>query len=164
LALAAPPGADGLALVPYFNGERTPNRPDATGHLAGIRGDVGRETLARAAFEGVVCGLLDGLDALTRVAPSAMTRTSIVLLGGGARSRAYQQIVADLAGLPVTVPDAEEQVALGAAVQAAAVLHDCAPDAVSNAWGLGHGAAVEPHDGIDRDAIRARYAAVASRA
>ena len=64
LALRAPAGADGVVVVPYLDGERTPNRPDATGSVAGIRTDTGREDLARAAFEGVVCGLLDGLDAL----------------------------------------------------------------------------------------------------
>ena len=64
LALAAPSGSGGLVLVPYLAGERTPNRPDATGTLQGIRPDVTRELLARAAFEGVVCSLLEGLDAL----------------------------------------------------------------------------------------------------
>ena len=64
LALAAPSGSGGLVLVPYLAGERTPNRPDATGTLQGIRSDVSRELLARAAFEGVVCSLLEGLDAL----------------------------------------------------------------------------------------------------
>ncbi len=58
LASAAPPGAGGLVLVPHFDGERTPNRPDAAGHLTGIRSDVSREQFARAAYEGVVCNLL----------------------------------------------------------------------------------------------------------
>ena len=69
LALAAPPGAGGLTLLPYLDGERTPDRPAATGVLAGLRSDVTREQLARAAVEGVVCGLLDGLDALAAFAP-----------------------------------------------------------------------------------------------
>ena len=67
LALTAPPGAGGLTLLPYLDGERTPDRPEATGVLAGMRSDVSREQLARAAVEGVVCGLLDGLDALGSV-------------------------------------------------------------------------------------------------
>ncbi len=67
LALAA--GAGGPVLLPYFDGERTPNRPDATGLLGGLRSDVGREQFARAAVEGVACGLLDALDSLRRHAP-----------------------------------------------------------------------------------------------
>ncbi len=59
LALSAPSGAAGLTLLPYFDGERTPNLPAATGVLAGLRSDVSREQLARAAVEGVVCGMLD---------------------------------------------------------------------------------------------------------
>ncbi len=69
LALAAPAGAGGLTLLPYFDGERTPNLPKSTGLLAGVRSDVSREQLARAAVEGVVCGLLDALDALGAQAP-----------------------------------------------------------------------------------------------
>ncbi len=64
LALDAPAGAGGVAVLPWFDGERTPNRPDATGMITGLRSDVTREQIARAAFEGVVCGLLDGIDAL----------------------------------------------------------------------------------------------------
>ena len=91
----------GLVLLPYFDGERTPDRPDATGVLAGIRSDVTREQLARAAVEGVVCGLLDGLDALAAFAPAD---GRLILLGGGAHSRAYRQVLADLSGRAVLVP------------------------------------------------------------
>jgi xylulokinase len=83
LALAAPSGANGLVLVPYLAGERTPNRPDASGELSGLRGDTTREDLARAAFEGVVCGLLDGLDALDD-APENAHDQRLFLVGGGA--------------------------------------------------------------------------------
>ncbi len=159
LALQSPPGADGVTLVPYFDGERTPNRPDATGTLAGLRSDVTREQVARAAIEGVVCGLLDGLDALQAAGVGAPGR--LVLVGGGARSRAFRQVVADCSGRPVTVPHATEHVAAGACVQAAAVLHGRAPEAVAAAWQLGAGDVVEPVPDADRDAIRARYRAVA---
>ena len=66
LALECAPGAGGVVLLPYFDGERTPNLPDATGILAGLRSDTEPAQLARAAYEGVVCGLLDALDALRR--------------------------------------------------------------------------------------------------
>lgn len=161
LALAAPPGAGGLTLLPYLDGERTPDRPDATGVLAGLRSDVGREQLARAAVEGVVCGLLDALDALAAVAP---TGGRTILVGGGARSRAYRQVLADLSGRPVLVPRGDEQVAAGACVQAAAVASRTRPAEIADAWGLGAGDVVEPGAGAAaaRD-VRAGYAALRAR-
>jgi xylulokinase len=109
VALQAAPGAGGVVLLPYLNGERTPNRPHATGVVAGLRSDVSREQLARAAVEGVVCGLLDGLDALVNLGVDTTGR--LLLIGGGAQSTAYRHVVATLAARDVT----------GAAVQAAAV-------------------------------------------
>jgi len=138
LALAAPSGCDGLVLVPYLVGERTPNRPNATGTLEGIRSDVSRELLARAAFEGVVCSLLEGLDAIEAAGvPTRIGR--LVLVGGGARSSAYRQILATLAGRPVTVPNDNEVVSAGAAVQAAVLATGSDPREVAEAWGLREG-------------------------
>ena len=158
LALAAEPGARGTTLVPYFDGERTPNRPDATGTIAGLRSDVTREEIARAAYEGVVCGLLDGLDALH--AAGVATPARLFLVGGGAQSAAYRRVLADLSGRVVTVPDAGEYVATGACVQAAAALHGRQPHDVAQQWGLGAGVEIEPA-AIDRDEIRVRYDAAA---
>jgi xylulokinase len=157
LALTAPPGAGGLTLVPYFDGERTPNRPDATGSLSGLRSDVSRQQLARASFEGVVCSLLDAVDALA--AASVPLDGRLFLVGGGARSSAYQRIFADLAGRTLTVPDAEEAVATGACVQAAAALTGDGFGNVADRWGLGQGHQVDPDRPVDRAAIRANYAA-----
>jgi xylulokinase len=120
LALSAPPGAEGVVLVPYFEGERTPNRPDATGQLAGLRlHNTTPANLARAAVEGMLCGLADGLDAL-RDQGVAVDR--VLLIGGGARSRAVQAVAPSLLDAPVLVPPAGEYVAGGAARQAAWVL------------------------------------------
>ena len=154
LALEVPAGAGGLVLVPHLDGERTPNRPGATGTLTGLRADVTPGQLARAAVEGVVCNLLAGADALG----TATTRGSVFLVGGAARSPAYRRVVADLTGRVVRVPTEQELVAAGAAVQAAAVHcgHDFAQ--VAEAWGLGRGETVEPDDSIDRASIRAAYA------
>ena len=159
LALAAPAGAGGVVLVPYLDGERTPNRPTATGSLVGLRSDADRSQVARAAVEGVVCGLLDGLDALTRV--GAVTQGGrLVLVGGGARSAAYRQVLADLAQRPVVVPEEAEHVAVGACVQAAAVIEGVPPEAVADRWGLGRGPEVDPAIGADQAAaVRAAYAA-----
>jgi len=157
LALQARPGAGGVVVVPYFDGERTPNRPDATGEVRGLRTSTTRVDLARAAIEGVVCGLLDGLDAL--VTAGVRADGDIVLVGGGARSKAYQRVVADLSGRAVVVPDAAEHVAAGACVQAAAVLHQRDPADVAREWDLGRGVAVEPDLAVDPAAVRAAYAA-----
>jgi xylulokinase len=138
LALAAPPGAGGVTLEPHFAGERTPNLPDATGVLGGLRSDVSRQQVARAAFEGVITNLLAGAE---RLPP---TGGRLVLVGGGARSTAYRQVLADLTGRAVVVPDAEELVALGAALQAAAVLTGRSPDEVAAAWSIGAGTTTEP--------------------
>jgi xylulokinase len=160
LALGEPAGAGEVVVVPYFDGERTPNLPDATGSVIGMRSDVTREQLARAAFEGVVCGLLDGLDALLAagVAPAAR----LALVGGGARSAAYRHILADLVQLPVAVFGHEaEHVAAGACVQAAMALHQTSADEVVEAWGLHRDATiVDPQLAPERAAeVRARYAA-----
>jgi xylulokinase len=158
LALAAAPGAGGLTLLPYLDGERTPDRPTATGVLAGMRSDVGREQLARAAVEGVACGLLDGLDALAAFAPGA---GQLILVGGGGRSRAYRRVLADLSGREVIIPRSGEQVSSGACVQAAAVLTGTDPADVADAWDLRAGDVVEPGPGAAAAAdVRAAYAAL----
>jgi xylulokinase len=157
IALESEPGAGGAVVVPYFDGERTPNRPDARGRIEGLRSDVTREQLARAAFEGVVCGLLDALDALDEAGVDAGGR--IVLVGGGARSRAYQRVLADVSGRPVHVPKAVEHVAAGACVQAASALHGRPPGDVAAAWSLGAATQIDPDITVERDAIRAANAA-----
>jgi len=151
LALAAPSGAGGLTLLPYFDGERTPDLPTATGWLSGIRSDVSREQLARAAVEGVACSLLDALDAVRAVAAV----DSVVLVGGGSRSQAYRDIVAGLCDLPVSVADAEEAVATGACVQAAAVALGLSHADIALRWGLGESAAV--HAAVADPDVRSRY-------
>lgn len=120
LALDAPPGADGLTLVPYLEGERTPNKPLATGALHGLTLHSSTPAhVARAAVEGLLCGLADGIDAL-RAQGAAVERA--VLIGGGARSAALRRLAPSLLDVPVVVPDPGEYVADGAARQAAWVL------------------------------------------
>jgi xylulokinase len=157
LVLEAPAGAGGLVLVPYLDGERTPNLPDATGLLTGLRTDVTPAQLARAAVEGVVCNLLAGADCLG----AETTAGTVFLVGGAARSAAYRRVVADLTGRAVRVPADEELVAGGAAVQAAAIHRGCDFAEVAEDWGLGRGDTVEPDDTIDRAAVRGAYAAAA---
>jgi xylulokinase len=117
LALTAAPGSDGLVLVPYLQGERTPNRPNASGALHGLRvSNATPANLARAAVEGLLCALADGLAHLTA---HGVVARRILLTGGGARSAAVQRIAPQVFGLPVLTPAPAEYVALGAARQAA---------------------------------------------
>ena len=120
LALQAQPGAGGLTLLPYFEGERTPNLPDATASLSGMTlASTTRENLARAAVEGMLRGLGAGLDALRAL---GIPLGRALLIGGGAQSEAVRRIAPEVLGLSVEVPEPGEYVALGAARQAAALV------------------------------------------
>lgn len=117
LALQAEPGCDGLVLQPWFEGERTPNLPGATATLFGMTlGSTTRAGLARAAFEGLLCGLADGVEAVQR---TGVEVNRILAIGGAARARALPVIAAQVFSSPVELPAPGEYVALGAAVQAA---------------------------------------------
>ncbi|MEY9906183.1 xylulokinase [Catenulispora sp. MAP12-49] len=130
LALSAPAGADGLTLIPYLEGERTPNRPDATGTLHGLRLTNSTPAhLARAYIEGMLCGLADGLDALTA---AGVPVERILLVGGAARSEAVRAMAPAVLGRTVLVPRAADYVADGAAMQAAWALSGAA---APPAWG-----------------------------
>jgi xylulokinase len=118
---------EGLVLLPFLDGERTPALPDATGLLHGLtRHNATPAHLVRASVEGMLCGLA---DAVAPLRASGVTPRRIVLVGGAARSAAVQRIAAGLFALPVAVPEPAEYVALGAARQAAWVLSqdDAAP-------------------------------------
>jgi xylulokinase len=117
LALSAPPGSQGLVVVPYLEGERTPNRPNATGAVHGLRvGNATPANLARAAVEGLLCALTDGIAHLTSY---GIAVRRVLLVGGGARSHALRVIAPEVFGVPVVAPRPAEYVALGAARQAA---------------------------------------------
>ncbi|TCL75404.1 MULTISPECIES: FGGY family carbohydrate kinase [unclassified Curtobacterium] len=125
LALQAPAGADGLVLVPYFVGERTPNRPDATASLLGMTpGTTDRPHLARAAVEGMLCALADGLAA---VEGTGVTVSRLLLIGGAARNEAVRTVAAQVFGRDVLIPEPGEYVASGAARQAAWALTGALP-------------------------------------
>lgn len=114
---SAPPGADGLALLPYFDGERTPNLPHGTGVLAGLnRTSLTPGGLARAAMEGVTLNMNYGLRRLGSLGTKAR---EIRVTGGGARSAVWRQLMADIFGVPVVAMVEDEGAALGGALQAA---------------------------------------------
>jgi xylulokinase len=112
---STPPGADDLVFLPFLNGERTPDLPNAQGSLHGISAtNFTPQHLIRAAVEGVSFGILAGLD-LVLAGRSAQV---IQVIGGGARSRAWRQLLADATGAIIQVPCEEEAGCLGAAMQA----------------------------------------------
>ena len=117
LALASEPGARGVTLLPYLDGERTPNRPHARATLTGMSSSTTREDVARAYVEALLCSLADGITSLEDRTGTAARR--ITLIGGGARSRAVQQLAPAIFGREVTIAPDGEFVALGAARQAA---------------------------------------------
>lgn len=124
LALGADPGADGLVMIPYLEGERTPNRPFATGALHGLRlSSWTAPNLARAAFEGMLCGLAAGLDALIA---NDVPVERVILIGGASRSLAVRTIAPGIFSRPVVVPEPAQHVAIGAARQAAWILSEAA--------------------------------------
>ncbi|MBM7046958.1 MULTISPECIES: xylulokinase [Rhizobium] len=149
LALATEPGARGVVLVPYLDGERTPDLPNATGVLAGIRSDVEPGQIARAAIEGVICGLLEGGDLLA--SQGLETGGRLIVTGGASRSRAYRQILADLTGKPVWTCDLPEAAAAGAAVQAAAAASGRSTSLVAEEWEPRYEIVAEPRE---RDVAR----------
>ena len=118
LALGAEPGAGGISLLPYLDGERTPDRPAATGVLRGITTrNATRENLARAAVEALLASLADAADRITGEEGQPPRR--VLLIGGGARSDAVRRLAPGIFFSEVLVPEPEEYVALGAARQAA---------------------------------------------
>ncbi|MCL4703635.1 xylulokinase [bacterium] len=109
-------GAEGLLLLPYFNGERTPPLPHGRATLFGMSStNYTRANVCRAAMEGATFGLRYGLDVLAR---NGITPGEIRLVGGGAKSKVWRQMVADVFGCPVVCPVTQEAGALGAALQA----------------------------------------------
>lgn len=155
LALAAPPGAGGLVHVPYLDGERTPNLPDATGALVGMStSSTTRENLARAAVEGLLCLLADALAAVVELGAEV---DRVTLVGGAARSEAVQAIAPQILGVPVEVAPDAEHVADGAARQAAWVL---AGGSDAPAWPERDG---RPSEAAPRPEILERYREAVAR-
>lgn len=117
LAMKSTPGSHGLVMLPYLEGERTPNLPHTAGTLAGLRRESMKpEHLARAAFEGMLCGLADALDVLRK---RGVEVRRIFLLGQAAELSAVQACAPALLGTQIVVPQPADYAALGAARQAA---------------------------------------------
>ncbi|NEA31494.1 FGGY family carbohydrate kinase [Streptomyces sp. SID13031] len=147
-------GSNGLVMLPYLDGERTPDLPHSTGLVYGLtRTTAQPATMARAAVEGMLCGLADAVDALRA---QGLPVHRVLLLGGAARSRAVQALAPALLGAPVVLPEPAEYVALGAARQAAWAVSGNLPT-----WDVSMS---KPESQVMTDdeaaAVRGRYAAV----
>jgi xylulokinase len=137
-----------VVVQPYFDGERTPNLPHAAATISGLRHDTAPGQILMAAYEGVVASLLEALERIAEQGSGLAPDAPIVLIGGGARGGTWRDVVRRLSGRPLVVPEADELVALGAAVQAAAVLEDGDLRAVARRFGLSGGLELEA---VERD-------------
>ena len=129
----------GVVVLPYFDGERTPNLPDAAGAVFGLRHTTDPQAILMAAYEGAIVGLLDALDAIDACSSGVDPTAPLILVGGGAHGATWQRVAQRLSGKPIAIPHAREIVSLGAAVQAAAVLLNEAPADVAARWGTAAG-------------------------
>lgn len=158
LALKAAPGAGGLTLLPYLDGERTPNRPDANGVLRGLTtSNATPENMARAAVEAVLCSLADAIDHVVSVTGTVPRR--VVLIGGGAKSAAIRALAPAIFGVPVTVPEPAEYVALGAARQAAWALASGGSGTAADLPGW-RAATARTYEAEPQPRVREQYAAL----
>jgi xylulokinase len=132
-----------VVVLPFLDGERTPNRPHASGTITGLRHTTTPGQILRAAYEGAAFSLLDALDQLHGCGSGLDPAAPIILVGGGSRGRVWQETIRRLSGRPVLVPAHEELVALGAAAQAAGVLLGEAPDEVARRWQTSAGTRLE---------------------
>ncbi|MER7072614.1 xylulokinase [Terrabacter sp. NPDC000476] len=154
LALQARPGADGLTLLPYLDGERTPDLPDTTGTLGGLtRANATPENLARAAVEGMLCNLVAGVDALR---DHGVRVDRVLLIGGASASRAVRELAPGLFRAPVAVPAPGEYVGIGAARQAAWALSGAAEPPTWQA-GIEAEHEVAPGSEQEQEEVVARY-------
>jgi xylulokinase len=124
----------GVVTLPYFDGERTPNVPAASGAVLGLRHDTDPRSILMATYEGAVIGLLDALETIDRCSSGIDPNAALVLIGGGARSEVWRRVVQRLSGRAISVPESTEFVAIGAAVQAAAAFSGEDPRQISSRW------------------------------
>ena len=153
---------EGVVVLPYFDGERTPNLPDATAAVLGLRHDTDPRSILMATYEGTIVSLLEALDVIDQCSSGIDPRAPLVLIGGGAQGETWQRTVQRLSGRKVLVPQITELVALGAAVQAASILTGKEGQSVAAAWRTARGSLLDAVP-VDTDAV-ARHKDVRARA
>jgi xylulokinase len=147
----APAGS--VVVLPHLDGERTPNLPMASGTITGLRHTTTPQQILMAAYEGALASLLVAFDAIGDAVGGLDPALPLMLVGGGARGRTWRSVVRRLTGRPVIVPEAGELVAVGAAVQAAAILRGEDPATVADRWDSARGELLKPlpvdHERLD---------------
>lgn len=140
--------ATDCVVLPYLDGERTPNLPLAAGTIVGLRHDTTPEAILRAAYEGAVASLLGGLTTMADAGAEVARDAPIILLGGGSRGTAWREVIGAASGRALLLPEAGELVALGAAVQAAAALTGEKAATLAQRWDTAAGRTIDPveHD------------------
>ncbi|MET0773386.1 MAG: xylulokinase, partial [Candidatus Limnocylindrales bacterium] len=147
--------SDGVVVLPWFDGERTPNLPDAQAAFLGLRHDTAPGAILGATYEGAVVGLLEAIDAIGACSDPLPADAPIVLVGGGARGASWRDTVRRLSGRGVLVPEDPDLVARGAAAQAAAALRGTDPIKVQSGWVISDQVVLEPM-AVD-EAVLERY-------
>ena len=146
-----------VTMLPYLDGERTPNLPQASGAMLGLRHDTEPGEILLAAYQGAAASLVDAMDAIAEQSGGLDPDAPLVLIGGGAQGTAWRRVIGELTGRRLLVPAADELVALGAAVQATAALEQADPLAVAARWKTQSGEELAPiaHDPAPMARIRA---------
>ncbi|WP_052666122.1 xylulokinase [Nitriliruptor alkaliphilus] len=149
-------------VLPYLDGERTPDLPRASGTIVGLRHSTTPGEILRAAYEGAAASLLGGFDTIAATGGEVDRDAPLTLIGGGAAGRAWRDVVARLSGRAIHLPDAQELVAIGAAVQAAAALTGETATEIARSWDTSRGRVLDPvpRDDAALDRIRSTSAAL----
>ena len=140
-----------VVVLPYLDGERTPDLPTAAGTITGLRHATTAGQILQAAYDGALASLLDGLDALQSATGGLQPAAPLVLVGGGARGAAWRATASRLSGRALEIPDETESVAVGAAALAAAALGGGDPYAIARGWDTRRGLRIEA---VERDEDR----------
>lgn len=140
-----------LVVLPYLDGERTPNLPNAAASITGLRHSSQPGEILLAAYQGAALSLLDALEVIDSHSSGIAADAPVVLIGGGAQGGVWRRVVLELSGRPVQIPEASELVALGAAAQAAALGGTEAPDEIARRWETRKGLQLEP---VERNTAR----------
>jgi xylulokinase len=139
-----------VVVLPFFDGERTPNLPNAAGSISGLRHTTGPEEILLATYQGAVVGLLDALDMIDEQSSGIGSGAPLVLVGGGSKGSAWRHVVRAMCGRAVQIPAAEELVALGAAAQAGSLLSGERPEEVARRWDTRSGTVLDPGPADDQ--------------
>lgn len=141
--------ATDVVVLPYLDGERTPNLPEAAGSIHGLRHTTRPEEILLAAYQGAAASLLEAMTAISRAGSGIPQEAPLTLIGGGARGAAWQKVIAGLSQRTLVVPETDEPVAMGAAIQAASMITGSPGPDIAESWSTMEGPMVEPGEQQD---------------